>query len=126
MRALLLCSLITLVSSDELMSVVLIVGAGEQELDLDHHAASLTKAAMKQSYDNGANLRALYESEGLIVDGLIDGDIPTYQVHAESLARPCHMMTAATLLAGMFPPTEDQIFEEGLNWQPSPSTNLKY
>lgn len=30
------------------------------------------------------------------------------------------MMTASTLLAGMFPPSEEQIFVEGLNWQPFP------
>lgn len=120
MKAFLLFSLLSLVATDELMSVVLIVGGGEQELDLEHRAGPLTKAAMLQAYDTGAYLRELYETAGLILDGQIDGDLPTYQVHAESVARPANLMSAATLLAGMFPPSEGQVFVEGLNWQPFP------
>ncbi|KAG7204215.1 hypothetical protein KM043_002046 [Ampulex compressa] len=88
---------------------------------LDPHAnykwpggwGALTKKGMRQMYDVGRWMREKYGS-------LIGNEYRAESVSVRSTYADRCIMSAQALLAGLFPPTPDEIFVPGLLWRPIP------
>lgn len=69
---------------------------------------------MQQEYNLGQYFRKRYNAL------LPMGVYPNKLVYVRSTNRERTLMSAAAALAGLFPPTVDQLFNENINWQPIP------
>lgn len=67
---------------------------------------------MQQMFLLGEYFRGRYESI------LPQGVNPIKLVYAQSTDLDRTLMSAASFMAGLFPPTADQIWHHGINWQP--------
>ncbi|XP_054011568.1 lysosomal acid phosphatase-like [Hylaeus anthracinus] len=74
---------------------------------------SLTKKGMVQLYNVGRWIRDVYGS-------LIGVKYKSSLLLAQSSYADRCIMSAQTLLAGLYPPSSDEIFVPGLNWRPVP------
>lgn len=69
---------------------------------------------MQQEYDLGQYFRKRYKS-------LLPVDLyPNKIVYVQSTDRERTLMSAASVLAGLFPPTHNQLWNENIAWQPIP------
>lgn len=69
---------------------------------------------MQQEHALGQYLRKRYEA-------LLPVDVyPNKVVYMQSTNRERTLMSAASLLAGLFPPTRSQLWNENIAWQPIP------
>lgn len=79
---------------------------------------------MQQEYNLGQYFRKRYNAL------LPKGVYPNKLVYVRSTDRERTLMSAASVLAGLFPPTADQLFNKNINWQPIPihtiPANLDY
>lgn len=69
---------------------------------------------MQQEHTLGQYIRKRYDS--LLPDNIY----PNKLVYVQSTDRDRALMSAGSLLAGLFPPTNDQIWNENIAWQPVP------
>lgn len=69
---------------------------------------------MQQEHELGQYIRKRYNS-------LLPANIyPNKVVYMQSTDSDRTLMSAASVLAGLFPPTNDQIWNENITWQPIP------
>lgn len=69
---------------------------------------------MQQEYELGEYLRRRYKA-------LIPVDVyPNKLVYVQSTDRERTLMSAETVLAGLFPPTQNQLWSKNILWQPIP------
>lgn len=69
---------------------------------------------MQQEYELGEYLRKRYKS-------LIPADVyPNKLVYVQSTDRERTLMSAGAVLAGLFPPTKNQRWNQNILWQPIP------
>jgi len=73
----------------------------------------LTSLGKQQHYELGQYLRTRYE-------GFLQVDYNPDYVYVRSTDVDRTLMSALTDLAGLYPPTSDQLWDENLDWQPIP------
>lgn len=75
---------------------------------------------MQQGYELGEYLRKRYKA-------LIPVDVfPNKLVYIQSTDRDRSLMTAGTVLAGLFPPTKNQLWNKNILWQPIPTHTIPF
>ncbi|XP_076657121.1 putative achaete scute target 1 [Halictus rubicundus] len=84
-----------------------------RDYDWKDGLGALTKNGMRRMYNIGQWIREKY---GSVIGGKYESKLTMVR---SSYADRC-LMSAQALLAGLYPPTSDQIFVEGLNWRPVP------
>jgi lysosomal acid phosphatase len=120
------CSFITATSSSKLLSAVVIHRHGDRnpfttyktdpykdESNWPEGFGQLTKIGIQRQYDLGVWLRNRY-------DTLLPSRYSPKNVKATSTDVDRTLMSAEVTLAGLFPPSEADKFNENINWQPIP------
>ncbi|XP_075227340.1 testicular acid phosphatase homolog isoform X2 [Lycorma delicatula] len=74
---------------------------------------TLTNKGKLQMYKLGRYLKQRY-------DGLFHGKYRQQDIYVRSTRSPRTYMSVAALLAGMFPPVDEQVWNQDLDWQPIP------
>ena len=78
----------------------------------------LTNVGIQQQYALGEFFRQRY------TPGLLNSNYTRNQVTVRSTNFDRTIMSALSQLAGLFPPSEDQVFERSLQWQPIPVIDM--
>ncbi|XP_076284181.1 testicular acid phosphatase homolog [Lasioglossum baleicum] len=84
-----------------------------REYNWEDGLGALTKNGLRRMYNVGQWIREKY---GSVIGGKYESRLSLVR---SSYADRC-LMSAQALLAGLYPPTSDQTFVEGLNWRPVP------
>uniref|UniRef100_G3PM16 Lysosomal acid phosphatase n=1 Tax=Gasterosteus aculeatus aculeatus TaxID=481459 RepID=G3PM16_GASAC len=84
-----------------------------QESDWPQGFGQLSQEGMRQHYDLGRFLRNRYQ-------GFLNKSYDRQEISVRSTDYDRTLMSAEANLAGLYPPTGDQVFRVGLKWQPIP------
>ncbi|XP_046583084.1 prostatic acid phosphatase-like [Haliotis rubra] len=79
----------------------------------------LTQEGMRREYELGQYLRHRY-----VDGGFIHGNYTADEIHVLASYKDRAIMSAYCMLAGLFPPTGDQIWNPAIPWQPIPVHTL--
>ncbi|XP_046583107.1 prostatic acid phosphatase-like [Haliotis rubra] len=79
----------------------------------------LTQVGMRQEYELGQYLRQRY-----VDSGFIHGNYTADEIHILATYKDRAIMSAYSMLAGLFPPAGDQIWNPAIPWQPIPVHTL--
>ncbi|XP_031147771.2 lysosomal acid phosphatase [Sander lucioperca] len=84
-----------------------------QESDWPQGFGQLSQMGMRQHFDLGQFLRNRYK-------GFLNQSYERHEISIRSTDYDRTLMSAEANLAGLYPPTGQQVFEENLQWQPIP------
>ncbi|XP_068612531.1 lysosomal acid phosphatase-like [Brachionichthys hirsutus] len=84
-----------------------------QESDWPQGFGQLSEEGMRQQYELGQFLRKRY-------DGFLSQSYDRYEIVIRSTDSDRTLMSAESNLAGLYPPTDQQVFMPDLKWQPIP------
>ncbi|XP_067648972.1 prostatic acid phosphatase-like [Haliotis asinina] len=79
----------------------------------------LTQEGMRQEYELGRYLRQRY-----VDSGFIHGNYTADEIHVLATYKDRAIMSAYSMLSGLFPPAGDQIWNPAIPWQPIPVHTL--